>query len=210
MGRPSTQHEIKKEQIIVAAIECFSSYGFEGTTNKLIAKTAGLNSAALIYHYFPSKEDLFKACLAHFTIMDEMKLTLETTHDKDPKTYLTYVATAYLGFLKHSQLSKLIPMFIGTLQSHIELVPVLADRIQNVLWLPLGVYLQEKMDEGVLKKMPLAVALQVFLGPLVARFISPIFLYSNIVADRGPDDVFVENLVNTFLDGALVKGQSKV
>jgi AcrR family transcriptional regulator len=205
MGRPATQHEAKKEQIIEAAIECFSSFGFEGTTNKQIATAAGLNSAALIYHYFPSKEDLFKACLAHFTLMDELKLTLETTHYKDPKSYLTFVATEYMGFFKHSQLSKLIPMFIGSIQSHLDLVPILAERVQSVLWAPLGEYFEEKMDEGVIKRMPMAVALQLFLGPFIARVISPILLYSNIVFDRGPDDVFVENLVDTFLDGALVK-----
>jgi AcrR family transcriptional regulator len=205
MGRPATQHEAKKELIIEAAIECFSSYGFEGTTNKQIATAAGLNSAALIYHYFPSKEDLFKACLAHFTLMDELKLTLETTHYKDPKSYLTFVATEYMGFFKHSQLSKLIPMFIGSIQSHLDLVPILAERIQSVLWSPLGEYFEEKMDEGIIKRMPMAVALQLFLGPFIARVISPILLYSNIVFDRGPDDVFIENLVDTFLDGALVK-----
>lgn len=210
MGRPATQHEIKREQIIVAAIDCFSSFGFEGTTNKQIAKAAGLNSAALIYHYFPSKEDLFKACLAHFTLMDELKQTLETTHDQDPRTYLTFVSHEYLGFFKHSQISKLIPLFIGSIQSHLDLVPILAERIQSVLWAPLGEYFEEKMDQGIIKRMPIPVALQLFLGPFIARVISPILLYSNIVFDRGPDDVFVENLVDTFLDGALVKGQSKV
>lgn len=205
MGRPATQHEVRKEQIVIAAIDCFGRYGFEGTTNKLIAQTAGLNSAALIYHYFPSKEELFKACLYHFKMMDEMKSILETSHDKDPQTYLTFVATEYLGFLRDSRLSKVIPMFLGTIQSHVELIPVLVERIQSVLWLPLGVYLQEKMEEGVIKRMPMAVALQLFLGPLVARLISPIFLYTSIVMDHESDTEFIYDLVSTFLDGVLLK-----
>jgi AcrR family transcriptional regulator len=45
---------------LAAARKCFGEHGFERTTNVQIADVAGLTSAA-IYHYFPSKIDLYAA-----------------------------------------------------------------------------------------------------------------------------------------------------
>ena len=59
LGRPAdTDSTDTRERIISCACERFAAEGFEGTTNKDIAETAGVSSAAL-YHYFPSKADLY-------------------------------------------------------------------------------------------------------------------------------------------------------
>ncbi len=57
-GRPDT-----KAAILVAARERFAAAGFGGTTIRAIAVAAGVD-AALVHHYFGSKEDLFVAALA--------------------------------------------------------------------------------------------------------------------------------------------------
>ena len=205
MGRPATQHEARKDQIVQAAIDTFSRYGFEGTTNKLIAKAAGLNSAALIYHYFPNKESLFRACLYSFSEMDSLKSTLESDTDLEPEAYLTNVVTTYLRILRDPRLSRLLPMFLGTLQSHQELIPLLVERIESVLWLPVSNYLQKRMQRGEIRQITSASALQMFLGPVVVRIISRVFTSSSVLLDGGTDDDFAHNLVQTFLSGVLVK-----
>jgi AcrR family transcriptional regulator len=48
-----------EEKIISAAVECLERYGIEGTTNRVIASTAGINSAAINY-YFRNKEVLIQ------------------------------------------------------------------------------------------------------------------------------------------------------
>ena len=61
LGRPAdTDSTDTRERIITCACEKFASEGFEGTTNKDIAALAGISSGAL-YHYFPSKSDLYVA-----------------------------------------------------------------------------------------------------------------------------------------------------
>lgn len=202
MGRPATQHEVKKEEIVLAAIECFSRYGFEGTTNKLIAAEAGLNSASLIYHYFPSKTDLFIACLFSFQELDDFKADLERNHDQPPEQYLLFLAGKYLQILRDPRLSKIIPLFIGTLQSHRELIPYLVERIEAVLWQPLNTYLQQKIAEGVLIPLAASSALQIFLGPMLIRMLSPQFLGLSSIRDEESDEAFVRNLVTIFLNGA--------
>ncbi|MEZ0577805.1 TetR family transcriptional regulator [Nocardioides sp. MH1] len=56
-GRPDT-----KTAILVAARERFAAAGFGGTTIRAIATAAGVD-AALVHHYFGSKDDLFVAAL---------------------------------------------------------------------------------------------------------------------------------------------------
>jgi len=57
-GRPDT-----KAAILAAAREGFAAAGFGGTTIRAIATEAGVD-AALVHHYFGSKDDLFVAALA--------------------------------------------------------------------------------------------------------------------------------------------------
>ena len=69
LGRPADSDSTDtRERIITCACIKFASEGFEGTTNKDIAAQAGISSAAL-YHYFPSKSDLYVAVceyISHF------------------------------------------------------------------------------------------------------------------------------------------------
>jgi AcrR family transcriptional regulator len=46
-------------KITKAALEVFSEYGYHGATMKQIAQATGL-SYGLVYHYFPSKEKIFR------------------------------------------------------------------------------------------------------------------------------------------------------
>ena len=56
-GRPDT-----RSAILAAARERFASAGFGGTTIRAVAADAGVD-AALVHHYFGSKDDLFVAAL---------------------------------------------------------------------------------------------------------------------------------------------------
>ena len=50
--------EVRRAQILAAALECFSATGFHGASMEKIAKTAGLSKGALYWH-FKNKNDLF-------------------------------------------------------------------------------------------------------------------------------------------------------
>lgn len=55
------QPEQRREEIVQAAIRLFCEKGYEGTTIRDIAREVGV-AEGLIYHYFPSKNDLIWAC----------------------------------------------------------------------------------------------------------------------------------------------------
>jgi TetR/AcrR family transcriptional regulator, transcriptional repressor of aconitase len=61
MPKVSQTHlDARRQQILDAAVECFSRQGFHPTTMQDIIKEAGLSSGA-IYSYFASKEELIEA-----------------------------------------------------------------------------------------------------------------------------------------------------
>lgn len=61
LGRPRDADSVEtRTRLLAAARKCFGENGFDRTTNAQIADVAGLTSAA-IYHYFPSKIDLYAA-----------------------------------------------------------------------------------------------------------------------------------------------------
>lgn len=53
-----------RARLIEAALDVFGRLGFEGATTRLIAKEAGANLAAIVYH-FGSKEALYRAVAEH-------------------------------------------------------------------------------------------------------------------------------------------------
>ncbi len=57
-GAPDT-----RAAILAAARESFAGHGFAGTTIRAVAEAAGVD-AALVHHYFGTKDDLFMAALA--------------------------------------------------------------------------------------------------------------------------------------------------
>lgn len=60
-GRPAdTDSADTRQRIVECARDKFASEGFEATTNRAIATAAGVSTTAL-YHYFPSKADLYVA-----------------------------------------------------------------------------------------------------------------------------------------------------
>ncbi len=61
LGRPADgDSTLTRERIIAAARLAFADRGYDATTNKQVADSAGITAAA-IYHYFPSKVELFLA-----------------------------------------------------------------------------------------------------------------------------------------------------
>ncbi|KLV04606.1 TetR family transcriptional regulator [Photobacterium aquae] len=50
-----------RQELAAKAVDIFTEHGFNGLGMRGIAEALGVSKSAL-YHYFPSKEDLFSAC----------------------------------------------------------------------------------------------------------------------------------------------------
>jgi AcrR family transcriptional regulator len=67
----------RRAQLLEVGTELFSKHSFEELSMAQIAREAGI-SKALLYHYFPSKEEFFKAALAE----GAAELALRTAPDE--------------------------------------------------------------------------------------------------------------------------------
>jgi len=63
-------HQKYRTELAQRAVEIFSKYGYSGLGMRTIAKELGISKSAL-YHYFPTKEDLFTACTEVVTSFSE-------------------------------------------------------------------------------------------------------------------------------------------
>lgn len=206
MGRPATRHEERKSQIIEAALDVFSQKGYDGTTNRRIAQAAGLHSAALIYHYFPSKTDLFKACLEQISALDELYQELERGQDKPPEVYLKRVGMSYLTTLRRGHISRMALMIFSAAQSHPELLPIVVGRLSEVVIFPLIKYFTRQVEEGRLQSIPPISAAQEFMGPMVLRVIASNLMEESLPFVIPDDEAFIDSHLKVFMDGIRNRG----
>ena len=94
--KPAPEENARRRQILDAARRMFSRSGYHGVTMRGIAAEAGLNSAAHLYFYFPSKADLYRETVTEMTApVQEMSLS-EAALDRPPERALASIARAYL------------------------------------------------------------------------------------------------------------------
>ncbi|MDO9194800.1 MAG: helix-turn-helix domain-containing protein, partial [Undibacterium sp.] len=76
MKTSKSQQEQTRRHIIRTAVDMMTEHGYDATTMKQVARTAGIGDAT-IYKYFPSKEKLL---LGYYELCIEvvLELTLET------------------------------------------------------------------------------------------------------------------------------------
>src|SRR5437879_13339158 len=87
----------RQASIIVAAASLFGHTGFNGTTTREIARTAGI-SEALLFRYFPTKRALYAAIIAAKSQLSQLMASIEEAADKrDDVRVFTLIA----GFRIH-------------------------------------------------------------------------------------------------------------
>ena len=80
--------EDRREAILAAALDVFAEHGFKGATIKTLASAAGLKSPALLYWYFPNKDELFLAVLwRYLPVLSDDELTKDSPDDP-PEVFL--------------------------------------------------------------------------------------------------------------------------
>lgn len=129
----SSTHETK-EQIITVAERLFADKGFAGTTLRNVVNEAGVNLAAVNYH-FGSKEELFRAVVARFarpvverelSLLSELKAGAELPSVDE---ILTALLQPSLEILSEGEGSRLVrARFMGRCRTEPEPIQSIADQ----------------------------------------------------------------------------------
>ena len=100
--------ETRKEEILEAAMKCFSKKGYHGTRMDDIIKASGLSKGA-IYWYFKGKRDIFVFLIEQHLQKDNMLWeNLSKEYELEPE-FLIIAGLAYLKI--HFEDKKLSPFF---------------------------------------------------------------------------------------------------
>lgn len=82
-----------RERILGAAVQCFSAFGFEGTSTRAVAEKAGLTHSLILYH-FESKDQLWISTMeAVFgTFVGKLRTVIEESEGPADKALREFIA----------------------------------------------------------------------------------------------------------------------
>jgi AcrR family transcriptional regulator len=91
------QVDERRRQLIEVGSALFAEHAFEEISMRQIAEAAGI-SKALLYHYFPSKTELFKTAVEQHAA--ELQRLIEPRENGNPFEQLTSTLDAYLAWIE--------------------------------------------------------------------------------------------------------------
>ena len=96
------QVDERRRQLLEQGAELFARHSYEELSMARIAREAGI-SKALLYHYFPSKQDFFEATLQQAAA--ELVARTEPKPGAPPAEALASSLEAYLGWIEGNELA---------------------------------------------------------------------------------------------------------
>lgn len=106
----------RRQQILQAALDLFAEQGLEGATSKAIAERAEVTHG-LIYFYFKSKDELFRAAFAYALEqgMAQLNVSAIAESDEPPEEALTGLLTRFLQTLMSPYLATVMRLMMHTM-----------------------------------------------------------------------------------------------
>src|SRR5438132_10383369 len=185
----------RQASIIAAAAALFAAKGFNGTTTREIAKTAGI-SEALVFKYFPTKRALYAAILAEKAPLSEhLAAVEEAARKRDDARVFTMVASHRIRRGADPSLLRLL--LFSALEGH-ELSDMFFRNRHRVFYEFLAGYIARRTKEGAFRKVDPLLAAQSFIGMIVYhRLLHEIF---KVPPHCSPEEA-VAGYVDVFLEG---------
>ncbi|HEX8207064.1 MAG TPA: TetR/AcrR family transcriptional regulator [Solirubrobacteraceae bacterium] len=90
----------RRRQLLEQATALFATHGYDELSMAKLAREAGI-SKPLLYHYFPSKRDLFEAVLSDAA--EQHLRRIETDDTLSPAAQLTIAIGAYLTWIEENR-----------------------------------------------------------------------------------------------------------
>ena len=196
----------RRAQIIDAAFEEFAAKGFRGATIKSIARAARVQSTALLYWYFPTKEALFQAVLGERAPILQAIVDPATMRERPPEEVLAALAHAFLATAAGPSTQSLLRLVIGEALRHQELAGALVAGGPRRVFAFLSSYLERQVELGRLRPHDTRSSARAFMGMLVPQAAGKGLLPA--MAEGGPtDEEHVATVIDLFLRGLRPDGE---
>ena len=192
----------RREAILAAAFAEFAAKGFRGATIKGIAQVAGIQSPALLYWYFSSKEALFQAVLeAHAPILGAVA-DAAALLDERPEIVMPRLGRAYLAMVGGEDERRFFRLLLLEAIQH----PAVAQRFLERG--PLRVldfltrYLSRQIALGRLRPHDVRASARAFFGMLIPQVLLTV-AFPEAIIDGLTNEEHLQTTVDLFLRGLL-------
>jgi AcrR family transcriptional regulator len=195
---PAPRPGSRRDQILDAAMQCFASSGFRGTTTREIAGQVGITEAAL-YRHFASKEALYAAIIARKIEAPDLTAHLEAAAAVgDDRAVLGGLARTLIERVEADPAFIRILLFTA-LEGHSLAEPFFAARVLRMREFLTG-YIARRIREGAFRALDPVIAARAFLG-MVSDYMNVRVVFRQQAAYQQPTSEVVGTFVSIFLAG---------
>ena len=194
MGEPRYRRrkEDRPHEITEAAFAAFSEKGFAATKVEEVARRAGV-SKGLLYLYFKTKEELFKAVIRSVVAprVDELTRTLENS-ELGAEAFIRGPLLAFMKRLPGSPASVVIRLMISEAPKHPDLVAYYWDNVASRGLGALRELLERGVANGEFRQSAVNELPQLFVAPVMMSIV-----WGIVFANRSLD---TDRLIETQID----------
>ena len=188
------------DKVLKAAQKLFARYGYDGTTTKELAETAGIAEGTLFRHFTNKKAILVEVATNGWIEL----LTDLLTELSEMANYEAISQVMYKRMLRLGDNYDMMRVCFMEVQLH----PDLRDRIQSEVIEKMTdvaeAFFQTAMERGVYRRMNPRVIAQVFLGMFVVAGFSHETIDRPVASPQEMKEM-AEGLADIFLNGVLAK-----
>src|SRR5687767_7697589 len=158
----------RREDILQASLKLFAEKGFHGTSMRDIAREADITEG-LIYHYFASKRDLFRAIIEEHSFLPLLRTLPDLAEQLDLRGLLIVLARGFFDVLhQNTQLTRLLLQEVQVFPEEKE--AFFADAVGQSMGV-LGSILEDRMNDRAKAQVDPQVAARIFFNALLALFV---------------------------------------
>ena len=195
MREPQQTRRDRREDILQASLHLFAEKGFHGTSMRDIAREAEITEG-LIYHYFESKRDLFRAIIDEYSFLPLLRTLPELAEQLDLRALLIVLARGFFDVLKqNTELARLLLQEVQVFPEEKE--AFFADAVNESI-MELARILEARMNDRARAQVDPQVSARIFFNSLLAFFVEQEILGGKhmLPADEA---TYVEHLVDMFV-----------
>jgi AcrR family transcriptional regulator len=182
----------RREDILQASLHLFAERGFHGTSMRDIARAADITEG-LIYHYFASKRDLFRAIIDERSFLPLLRTLPELADQLDLRALLIVLARGFFDVLRQN--TKLIRLLLQEVQVFPEEKEAFfADAVGQSIS-ELASILDARMSRRARSQVDPQVASRLFFNALLAFFVEQEILGGKHMLPASEHD-YIEHLVD--------------
>ncbi|MGH8873829.1 MAG: TetR/AcrR family transcriptional regulator [Acidimicrobiia bacterium] len=194
-----TETTDRRGEIRDAALRVFADCGFAKATMRQIAEEAGARSPGLIYHYFESKEGLFREVVRSSPVVSLVRDP--GLMERPPGKVLRALAHTFLHTFDDPDAAALMRILLSESVRNPDYVEELARNGPQVVLGFLTVYFRHQQELGTLRGFDPQSVARAFMGMLLFYVLSREVI-TPLAEGLPPVDDYVDHVLDLFLGGA--------